>query len=701
MLSFRFMLQPLCLLSGFTLLTTQAVVADTSSVQSNELTLPVQVSSATGYRQQALLAPAAITVIDKEQISRAPVSDLGEVFRDIPGITLVDSNVPGMKRLSIRGENSRRVLIKVNGQALTDHSNYGTPLLLDASMIERIEVVRGSASVVHGSNAIGGVVNITTRTMQPGEQEVLVSGGYYSATRGYRTSAGVLGATERIDYRLQASRTEHEDRRIPHSKLENSDSDNKSVSAELGYRFGNSRVAWQGDYFQQSAKAWMSPEPFMEMSLAFPKRNSTRNALNYRFENDNAFFNVIEAQAYHHKNTRQMDNVVNVDMPAMGPVPAVKSDSFSRSNDDLTSQGVQLNFAGQWWADNTTLFGFEYQQDSLDVDKYSRKKAFLPMPTPVNEDFPEQEAEQSTWSLFVQQQIALVDGVEANIGARYYDIESELKRSTERSLMKKDDGQLVGSASLVWQTSAQSSLRFNLAQGYTYPSLTQQFSATPGNNVMNYGNPDLKAEKATTFEVGTRLDGQQLTLDLTLYHSRATDFIDKRKVDAGDDNVQAYSGPAKCSGRNLCFEWFNANKANTTGLELMAAYQMAEWRPYVNVAVQKRELKYATGLSTWDSGLPIYQSRTGVEWQLASQVNLDFFVRSYGRSKREDYDKKGQLEIQRTTTYAEFNVAANYQPTHNLNLTMALSNLTNREYRNPEELPAAERAVDVEVHWRF
>ncbi len=701
MLIRRSISKSLWLLGGVTILSAQVMTANAASVKSNELKLPVQVSSATGFRQQALLAPSAITVIDKEQISSAPASDLGEVFRDIPGVDIVDSGVSGMKRLSIRGEHSRRVLIKVNGQPLTDHSNYGTPLLMDPSMIERIEVVRGSASVVHGSNAIGGVVNITTRKMQPGEQEVLVSSGYYSATRGYRASAGVLGATESFDYRLQASRAEHGDRRIPHDKLESSSSDNKSVSAELGYRFGNSRVAWQGDYFQQSAKAWMSPEPFMEMSLEFPKRDSTRNSLSYRFEDDNAFFNVIEAQAYHHLGTRQMDNVVNVDIPAMGPMPAVKSDSFSRSNDDLTSQGVQLNLASQLLADNTTLVGFEYQLDSLDVDKYSRKQAYAPVASPVIEGYPEQEAEQAIWSVFAQQQIKLVDNLEANIGARYYDIKSELKRSTERSLMEMDDSQLVGSASLVWQTTNESSLRFNIAQGYTYPSLTQQFSATPGNNVMNYGNPDLKAEKATTFEIGSRLDGEQLTLDFTLYHSRATDFIDKRKVDATNENVQAYNGTPSCSGRNICFEWFNANKANTTGAELIAAYQISEWRPYINLAVQKRKLKYATGLETWDSGLPIYQSRTGIEWQLTSQLNMDFYVRSYGRSKKEDYDKKGVLETQSTSTYAEFNLAANYQPTQNLNVTMALSNLTNREYRNPEELPAAERAVDVEVHWRF
>src|SRR5690554_1344119 len=159
------------LLTGPMLALPLSVMAETALSETDQMNLPKQVVSATGFRQEVLMAPSAIVVIDKEQISYAPVADLSEVFRDIPGIALVDSGVPGMRRLSIRDESARRVLIKINGQPLADHSNYGTPLLLDVSMVERIEIVRGSASVVHGSNAIGGVVNITTRQISPGEQE--------------------------------------------------------------------------------------------------------------------------------------------------------------------------------------------------------------------------------------------------------------------------------------------------------------------------------------------------------------------------------------------------------------------------------------------------------------------------------------------------------------------------------------------------
>jgi len=677
----RLITHPICLLGGLTLLASQAVAADSPFVKSEEVQLPVQVSSATGFRQQALMAPSAITVIDKEQISRAPAADLGEVFRDIPGVAIVDSGVSGMKRLSIRGESSRRVLIKINGQPLADHSNYGTPLLIDPNMIERIEIVRGSASVVHGSNAVGGVVNITTHKTQPGEQEVLVSGGYYSATRGYRVAAGVLGAVDDFDYRLQASRVEHDDRRIPHGKLEGSDSNDKSVSAELGYRFGDSRIAWQGDYFNQEAYAWMPQTPPMLVTLGFPKRESKRNSLSYVFENNDALFQRVEALAYYQEGTRVMTNNMSI-----GPNPL----SEALSDDSLTTSGARLTTEGQWLGENITVLGVEYQQDELDAVKTDKR--FMPPNSP--EKITNQVAEQGFWSAFVQQQLVLAETVESHLGLRYYHMDSDLKSSDLRTEVSKSDSQLLGSAGVVWRTSQASALRANIAQGYTYPSVTQQFSATPGNGVMNFGNPDLKPEKATTFEVGYRVDGSSLLTDLTLYHVRSYDFIDKQLITAPP---AAYTGTY--SGR--FFEWVNVSEAETYGAELSLAYQAGDLSPYTSLSVQKRKLIYAPGQDTWKSGLPIYRARVGVEWDILSNFSIDLFLRSYGKSEHETYDSLGVPTIDKTSTYITPNLSAQYQPTQNLNMTVALSNITNREYRNPEELPAAERAVDVEVHWRF
>src|SRR5690606_22689512 len=112
-------------------------------------------------------------------------------------------------------------------------------------------------------------------------------------------------------------------------------------------------------------------------------------------------------------------------------IPSV-SFTTSTSYDDLTTQGLQLTTTSQWLNGNNTVLGIEYQSDELDADKYEVVNRFVPPPGTTTTS--SQVAEQSFWSAFVQQQIGILDNLELNIGARFYQMDSELKRSTVRSL---------------------------------------------------------------------------------------------------------------------------------------------------------------------------------------------------------------------------------------------------------------------------
>ncbi len=78
----------------------------------------------------------------------------------------------------------------------------GQPLLIDPASIERIEVLRGSSSVVSGGRAIGGVVNIVTKKGADKPLEISTQAGYFSATKGYRASTALSGSQAGFDYRL-------------------------------------------------------------------------------------------------------------------------------------------------------------------------------------------------------------------------------------------------------------------------------------------------------------------------------------------------------------------------------------------------------------------------------------------------------------------------------------------------------------------
>lgn len=134
-------------------------------------------------------APGTVSVITREQIERSHYTSLVDVLRHVPGVHVEQ---PGSRggRASIytRGLDPNQTLILLDGVRLNDPTNNrgGSFDLstLDPAGIERIEIVRGPTSAVHGSDAIAGVVNIISRTGADGQELGLqASGGRWGVYR--------------------------------------------------------------------------------------------------------------------------------------------------------------------------------------------------------------------------------------------------------------------------------------------------------------------------------------------------------------------------------------------------------------------------------------------------------------------------------------------------------------------------------------
>ncbi|MEJ2581604.1 MAG: TonB-dependent receptor plug domain-containing protein, partial [Acidobacteriota bacterium] len=125
-------------------------------------------------------APAPITVFDRDSIEKIQPEKMADLFKNIPGVE-IDGEGPFRGLPVIRGLSSNRVLILVDGQRLNNSRESTTfagiqPALVNLSEVERIEVLRGPASVQYGSDAIGGVINIITRQPNLGAQDFKVYG---------------------------------------------------------------------------------------------------------------------------------------------------------------------------------------------------------------------------------------------------------------------------------------------------------------------------------------------------------------------------------------------------------------------------------------------------------------------------------------------------------------------------------------------
>lgn len=132
-------------------------------------TLDTSVVSAAGYAQDTSEAPASVSVITEKELASKPITDIGSAVGDVPGVD-ISQNKMGAADISIRGFGSNYTMILVDGRRQNTSESMvnngfdpGRIFMPPVGAIERIEVIRGPASTIYGSDAVGGVVNIITK----------------------------------------------------------------------------------------------------------------------------------------------------------------------------------------------------------------------------------------------------------------------------------------------------------------------------------------------------------------------------------------------------------------------------------------------------------------------------------------------------------------------------------------------------------
>ncbi len=125
---------------------------------------------ASKYPEDLLDSIASVEVISREEIAISQSENLAGIIRNIAGLEIMDYGSQGdVKAISIRGSSPEQVLIMIDGQVVNDPQTGKIDLgLIPSDMIKKIEVYRGPASALYGANALGGVINIITKS---GEEE--------------------------------------------------------------------------------------------------------------------------------------------------------------------------------------------------------------------------------------------------------------------------------------------------------------------------------------------------------------------------------------------------------------------------------------------------------------------------------------------------------------------------------------------------
>ncbi|HCK81499.1 MAG TPA: TonB-dependent receptor [Candidatus Competibacter sp.] len=195
-------IRPRCLLSSCAALGLLAGIANLASAQEE---LPELVVTATRVPIPPEQSGSAITVISSEQLEQRQIRTVADALRDVPGATVSRSGGPGtLTEIYLRGAETNQTLVLIDGVEVNnpDGGAFDFNSLLDLA-VERVEVLRGPQSVLWGSAAIGGVINIVTKSAErPLQASARLEGGSFNT---WQSSGSVGGRGDRYDALLSGA----------------------------------------------------------------------------------------------------------------------------------------------------------------------------------------------------------------------------------------------------------------------------------------------------------------------------------------------------------------------------------------------------------------------------------------------------------------------------------------------------------------
>lgn len=403
-----------------------------------------------------------ILVISRQQIEALGAQNAEEALRSLPGVSITHHP---MAKVSIQGFDGDYVKILVDGVELAGDVGGAYPVnLISASDIEQIEVLKGAASALHGSDALGGVVNIITRKNKQKGYTGNASQTVYSNHR----LAGQVGSAYLWDqWNFQvAAHYDHDDGRPSKWKTPFDQEVNIYPVAQMEQEGARSRIQW-ADHTQKMAifGNWQQAH----------RLSSGASGMETRFEDDGwgvgaefeknigqtALFTLQGSMKDFNHSTQQTNLAYNTDLP--------KTKAKFRDYESESKLGLELH---EW---HSLLVGIQGTWNTMDGDDFTslRKTANV--------------------DIFVQD-IIHIQGLDR------WQVVPGVRLSNQLSLGEEPyDLTATPKLSIRFSPDSQSVYRLSYGMGYKRPSLQQKywlfFHAAPS-NFMLLGNPDLKPEQS-------------------------------------------------------------------------------------------------------------------------------------------------------------------------------------------------------------
>jgi len=690
-----------------------------------ETQLKEMVVSATRTETEADRVAASISSITRAALDRRLPADAADLFRDEPDVALArDLRRFGATSPNIRGLEDKRVLQLVDGVRLPDYyrgggpTNFTTsaPLTTPPDFLKRAEVLRGPASSLYGSDALGGVVGYLTLDpadlLRPGESFALRPKlTYTGANDGWTGTLLTAGETGGLQWLLGYTRT-RSDAFDNQGKLD--------VTAPNRERPNPQDVRDQG----LLAKLALKPAPGHELKLtmeggeqdadvvvrrlsaSLPRVTAMdgddharrwRGTLEWRHLPAGGVYDRLTARLY-----RQDSETTNYNRQTRTNTSAACSATASgvnncaiaqefRFDQTLTGFGAQVEKA---WGGHFLIAGLEISR----LESEQRRDATVrnlttgaTTKTLAGDAFPLRDfapGHTDTVGVYVQDDIELAGGAFTLTPGLRYDwrklkpepdaLSLAVLAANNNRAATQTDGALSPKIAGLWRLSGGWSLFGHVARGFRAPSY-DEVNGHFRNTTQSYGvtpNPDLKPETSVGGEIGVRLAREALRGQFSLYDNRYKDFIASVRLSCPGD-------PRCIAGLNNTNMSQNLSKVRIYGAEARMVWDIQPgWR-------LSGALAYAHGQdealdrpidSIEPTRLMLAVTRDAGRWGGEARLRAAQRVRRANDCTTAACTGTDYSPWFRPPGYAVLDLSAWYEPIKGARVALAINNLTDRKY---------------------
>jgi len=648
---------------------------------------------------------AQVTVIDAADIERDMAEDLDGLLKYEPGLEVETAGSRfGASGISIRGIGGNRVAIEQDGIPIRDRFAVGSfsdggRALVETDRIKRIEVLHGPASVLYGSNALGGVVAITTWDPSDllergkGNHWFGARGGYQGANDSWLESGvGAFGTGAHALLLAATYRQGEQLDKAAGSALAEDPQDWDSRDLMLRYTYdtagGNRlRLTAMGQH--------RDVDTVIHSQLGYGRRFGTTTALrgidhdrNERYSLDYDFswrgWQRGRLQAYiteYQTAQRTLETRAN----AATPVALERQFFYVQRH-----RGFELNLFRQFqWAGlrHRIGVGAEWlQTDSRErrdglqtiLASGSTTTVILGEDLPVR-DFP--NSRNRTISLFAQDQISVGDW-ELNAAVRWDRSELEpkpddlwLEDFPDMPVAAVTEKDITPRLGVLYHGFGNWSLYVQYARGFRAPPFED---ANIGLDIPLFGfraipNPELKSETSDGFELGARRNVAGARFSFSVFHTDYDNFIETRAL----IGVDAVSG-------DLIFQSRNIDRARIHGLDLHYEQDLASWSEALSGWTLKASAYWSDGKNR-ESGQPLNsiappQAVFGIAWRSADdQWDVGLNTTWTASKKERDIDRTSGARF-RPRSWSVVDLTAGWRCSRRVELRAGLFNLGDKTY---------------------